>query len=135
MHPDLQQIIRELKKETCPPGVTDKVRAQISAGQFSPRRPRFILRLATACLILVCCLSLWRWHTTEVARQRAELAELNSRQRAQVATQVEDALGLVGSVLLDAGTQSGKIISDRTVPPLRSSLDITKIKITQYLNL
>jgi hypothetical protein len=42
---------------------------------------------------------------------------------------------LVGSVLLHAGAHSEKIISDRTVPPLRDSFELAKNKITQHIDL
>jgi hypothetical protein len=135
MQPDLQRIARELKKETCPRRVRDKVRGRISAREASPRRLRYAIAMAIAGLVLVCGLSVWQWHAVESARQQARLAELNTRERARVANQAEDALGWVGSVLLDAGAHSEKIISDRTVPPLRNSLETTKNKITQYIDL
>jgi hypothetical protein len=135
MQPHEQRIIRELKNETCPQRVRDKARGQISARESSSRRLRYAVPMAIACVVLVCCLSVWQWHAAQTARQQASLAELNARERARVAGQAEDALGLVGSVLLDAGAHSEKIISDRTVPSLRNSLETTKNKIIPYIDL
>jgi hypothetical protein len=135
MPPDLTPIIRELKKETCPRRVRSSVRGRISARESSPRRLRFAIPLVMAGLALACCLSVWRWNTVEHARQRAALAELNLRERARTMDQAEGALGYVGSILLQAGAHSEKVISDRAVPPLRSSLELTKNKIIPNLEL
>ena len=90
--------------------------------------------LALAALVLLCSLFVWRQQGRERTRQRARLAQL-TLERTQVARQAENALGLVGSMLLSAGNDSGQIISDRTVPPLRNSFETAKTKINQYINL
>jgi hypothetical protein len=133
MQPDLTPLIRELKKETCPQRVRSRVRGRIAARESSPRRLRFAIPIAIAGLVLACCLSVWRWN--EHARHQTALAELNVRERAHTMNQAEDALGYVGSVLLQAGAHSEKVIADRAVPPLRSSLEITKNKIIPNLEL
>jgi anti-sigma factor RsiW len=135
MQPDLPRLIRELKKETCPRRVRSGVRGRIAARESSPRRFRFAIPLAVAGLVLACCLSVGRWNAVEHARQQAALAELNTRERARTMNQAEGALGYVGSVLLQASANSEKVISDRAVPPLRSSLEITKNKIIPNLEL
>jgi hypothetical protein len=133
MQPDLPRLARELKKETCPRRVLDEVQRRIAAERPSPRRLRFAISIAMAGLVLACGLSAWRWN--EHARQQAAVAEFNARERAQTMNQAEGALGYVGSVLLQAGAHSEKIISDRAVPPLRSSLQLTKNKIIPNIEL
>ena len=135
MRPDLTRLTRELRGETCPQGVLDKVARQISVDKSSRHWSRQAVFAVCAGLILLGCLSAWRWHAIRVTRERTRLAEFNTRERARVANQAEDALGLIGSVLLDAGARSQKIISDRTVPPLRDSLETAKNKIIQYIEL
>ncbi len=130
MQSDLQRLIDELKKETCPSRVRDEVRGRISARESSRGRLRYAIAAAFATLILLCCLTVAQWHAREKARQQAKLAE-----RQLVANQAASAMGLVGSVLLDAGAHSEKIISDRTVPQLRNSLEIARNKIIQHIEL
>jgi CO/xanthine dehydrogenase Mo-binding subunit len=95
------------------------------------------LRLAipVAALALVCGVSVWRWHAGEKARQQAALAEQTARERIQIARQAEGALGLIGSVLADAGAHSEKVIYDRAVPPLRNSLQTANNKIIHDMQL
>lgn len=130
MRPNLQRLIRELKKETCPSRVRDEVRGRISARESSRGRLRYAVSAVFATLILLCCLTVAQRRAREQARQQAKLAE-----RQLVANQAVDAMGLVGSVLLDASARSEKIISDRTVPQLRNSLEIAKNKIIQHIEL
>ena len=125
-----ERLIRDLKNEACPQRVRDKVRGQIAARELSHGRLRYAFPMAIAILVVACSLSVWRWNAVETAREQARLAE-----RIQIASQAQDALGLVGSVLLDASAHSQQIISDRTVPPLRNSLETTKNKINQYIDL
>jgi type II secretory pathway component PulM len=132
MRPDRQRIVRELKKETCPQRVRDRVRGRIAARESA--RLRYVMPLAFAGVIVVCCLCLWQWQVHENARQQAKLAQLTI-ERARVARQAQDAMGLVGSVLLKAGAHSEKIISDRTVPQLRNSFETAKNKIIQNIDL
>ena len=134
MPPDLQQIIRALKKETCPQRVRDNVRRRISAREPRVSGLRYSLPLVIASFVLICAVVVWQWQAHESARKQARLAEL-TLQRAQVAQEAEDALGLVGSVLLNAGAHSEKIISEKTVPPLQASFEVAKTKITQHIDL
>ena len=133
MQSKLTRLIRELKNEQCPQRVRDQVRGRIAARESAPPRLRLAVSVAMAVVVLLCGLVVWRWRAHEYTRQ-AQLAQLSVR-RAQVAHQAEDALDLVGSVLLSAGTDSGQIISDRTVPPLRNSFETARNKINQYIDL
>jgi hypothetical protein len=49
----------------------------------------------------------------------------------QVARQAETALGLIGTMLLDAGAHSESAISNRAIPPLRNGLETAKNKIVR----
>ena len=132
MQPDLQRIVRELKKEKCPQRVRDQVRGRVSARESM--RLRHAAPLAFAGFILACCLAVWQWQARENARRQAQLAQL-TMERTRVARQAQDAMGLVGSVLLDAGEHSEEIISERTVPQLRNSFETAKNKLTQHIDL
>jgi hypothetical protein len=132
MQPDLQRIVDELKNEKCPQRIRDQVRGRISAGESV--RLRYAMPLAFAAFIVICGILLWQWQARENVRQQAQLAQLTT-ERANVARQAQDAMELVGSVLIDAGAHSEKIISDRTVPQLRNSLETAKNKLNPYIDL
>jgi hypothetical protein len=134
MQQDLSRLIRELKKETCPQRVRDEVRGRICARASLSRWPRLAIPLTAAALVLVCGVSVWRWHAGEKARQEAALAE-QAQERIQIARQAEGALGLIGSVLADAKAHSEKVIYDRAVPPLRNSLQTANNKIIHNMQL
>ena len=134
MQPDLKRLTDELRKETCPQRVLEEVGRRISK-ETSPRRWRFAIPLAIAGLVLVCGLSVWRWQAMENMHQQARLAAQAKLDHAEVAKQAEGALGLLGSVLANAGADSERIISDTAVPPLRDSLDTAKNKIIHYTEL
>jgi len=53
----------------------------------------------------------------------------------QVAREAETALGLIGTVLLDAGAHSETVISDRAVRPLRNALQTAKNRIIRHTEL
>jgi anti-sigma factor RsiW len=129
MQRDIWRLTRELKKETCPRRVLDEVERQIATKKSSRRRWRFAIPLAIAGLVVVCGLSIWRWQAGENARQQAKLDEQTTLARARVASQAKDALGLMGSILVSAGIDSGKVISERAGPPLQDSFEIAKNKI------
>jgi anti-sigma factor RsiW len=133
MQQKLSRLTRELQKETCPQRVRDEVQRRISARASS----RGWLRLAipVAALVLVCGVSVWHWQAARNARHQAELAELALRDRVQIARQAEDALGLIGSVLVKTGAHSEKVIYDRAVPPLRNSLQTANNKIIHDIQL
>jgi len=135
MQPDLSRLIRELKKETCPQRVRDLARERMAVKGTSPAPLRFAISVAIACMTLACSLAAWQWHMDENARRQSRLAELNAIEHARIANQAEGALGLVGSVLLNASVHSEQVISDRAVPPLRSSLETAKNKITEHMEL
>jgi hypothetical protein len=132
MQPDLQRIVRELKNEKCPQRVRDQVRGRISARESV--RLRYAIPLALAAFFVICGLLVWQSQVRENIRQQAQLAQLTT-ERASVARQAQDAMELVGSVLIDAGAHSEKIISDRTVPQLRNSLETAKNKLNPYIDL
>jgi hypothetical protein len=129
MQQDLSRLTRELKNETCPQRVRDEVQRRISARASSPRWVRPGIPLAAAGLMLVCGISVWHWQAERNAKRQAELAQLALRDHVQIAQEAEGALGLIGSVLANAGAHSGKVIYDRAVPPLRNSLQTANNKI------
>ncbi|HWC58274.1 MAG TPA: hypothetical protein VHC44_01175, partial [Verrucomicrobiae bacterium] len=61
---------------------------------------RYAIPAVFVAIVLVCGLLVGQWRMRENAREQAKLAQL-TRERVHVAHQAEEALGLVGSVLID----------------------------------
>jgi hypothetical protein len=93
------------------------------------------IAVAVAGLVLVCGVSVWRWPVGGNTRPQANSAGPATPDRAQIASQAKDALGLMGSILLHAGVHSEKVISDRAVAPVRNSLQVAKNKIIHDIEL
>ena len=132
---DISELARELKKETCPQRVLDAVQHRIAAQKSPHGRLRLAIPFAVACLVLAVGLTVWRWQVGEVARQQAGLVAQEKLDHARINREAQDALGLLGRVLANAGADSGRIISDRAVSPLRNSLELAKNKIIQHTEL
>src|SRR5262249_39674525 len=91
--------------------------------------------LALAGLVLLCGLLVRSRLTGDNAGQQRQWGEQQAQRRMQVARQAETALGLIGTVLLDAGAHSETVISDRAIPPLRNGLQTAKNKIIRHTEL
>lgn len=135
MQEDLSRLTRELKKETCPQRVRDEVQRRISARQSPLGWLRRAIPAAVAGLVLASGVSVWNWQAKRNAKREAALAELEMQERVRIAHETEDALGLIGSVLANAGAHSGKVIYDRAVPPMRNSLQTANKKIIHDIQL
>jgi len=138
MQEDLPGLARELRKETCPRRVIDGARRRIAAETPPRARLGYAIQIALACGLLVCSLVVWQ-HLAGGGK-RARQPEMAEQQRVhgyrmQVVRQTETALGLIGTVLLDASTQSKTVITDRAIPPLRNGLETAKNKIIRYTEL
>jgi anti-sigma factor RsiW len=134
MQEDLSRLTNELRKETCPQRVNDEVQRRIAARGVASGWLRRAMPAAAAVLVMVGCVWTWHWHAGGKARQEAAQAE-QERTRVQIAFQAEGALGLIGSVLANAGAESERVISERAVPPLRNSLQTANNKISHYIQL
>ncbi len=134
MRPDLKQLIGELKKETCPQRVLDEVQRRTAGRTSSSLRLRFAICLTAVFLVLTGGLLEWQRQASD-SRASVRLAERTALDRNRIASQAEAALGLMGSLLAQAGTDSGKIISERAATPLQNSFQTTKHKIIEPLDL
>ena len=135
MQENLKRLASELRKETCPQQVIDETWRRIAAE--TPQRSwlRYAIPLALAGAVLLCGLLAWsRLAGGNSGRQR-ELAQQQADSRVQTARQAETALGIIGTVLLDAGAHSETVISDRAIPPLRNGLETAKNKIIRHTEL
>jgi hypothetical protein len=135
MQEDLTGLARELRKETCPRRVIDNAIRRIAAERPQPRRLRYAIAVALAGAVLLCGLLVRSRLAGGNAGRQRELAEQQAQVRMQAARQAETALGIIGTVLLDAGAHSETVISDRAIPPLRNGLETAKNKIIRQKEL
>jgi len=130
--PGLERELHELRKESCPQRVIDEVRRRIADETPAPKRLRYVMPAAFAGIVLVCGLVMARWRPTGNGGRQAEVAKQQTRQAAR---EVETALGLIGTALIDAGTRSETVVSDRAIPPLQHGFDTAKDKIVRHTQL
>jgi len=135
MHEDLQQLARELKKETCPQRVLDEVARRISAQATQPNRFRYGIAAALAASVVLCGLSLLRWPRGGGFPRASEVAPKEIIDRALVVRQAEGTLAYIGQVMVHASAHSEKVILNDAVPPLRDSLETAKNKIVIRIEL
>jgi len=135
MDENLQRLARELRKEVCPQRVHDEVARRLTAQAPAPSLFRYAMPLAAASIVLLCAFAGWRWAARENTHRQPELPAQPALDRVKVATQVEAALGLIGTVLLDAGDHSQRAIFKEAVPPLRNSLETIKDKTSHLIKL
>lgn len=137
MQEDLPRLARKLRNERCPRRVIDAAVQRIAAETPPPSRLHYAVpaTLVLAGVVLLCSLLVRSHLTGDNAGQQRQWVEQQTQRRIQVARQAETALGLIGSVLLDAGAQSETVISDRAIPPLRNGLQTAKDKIIRHTEL
>lgn len=135
MHEDLQQLARELRKETCPQRVLDEVARRISAQAPRPNPFRYAIATAFAAAVVLCGLGLWRWHTGGGSPQASQIAQEENIDRAQIARQAEGTLAYIGQIMVNASAHSEQVILNDAVPPLRNSFETAKNKIMNRIDL
>jgi len=135
MQRDLSQLTRELQKETCPRRVLDEVQRRVSADGHSPGWTRGLISAVATVLVLACCILIWRWPAGGNMQQSADSRARTLQNRVQIANQAAVAMELIGSIAAKAGAQSGKDISDHTLPPLLNSLQAAENKINRHIKL
>jgi len=134
MDENLQQLARELRKETCPQRVLDEVARHISA-QAPPARFRYAIATALAAAIVLCGIALWLWPSGGGSPPVSEVARTEAIDRALVARQVEGTFAYIGQVMVDASAHSEKVILNDAVPQLRNSFETAKNKIMNRIEL
>jgi hypothetical protein len=146
MDENLQQLTRDLRKETCPQRVLDEVARRISAQPPAPNRFRYAIAGALTALIVLGGIALWRWPIDKGSPPAPQLVQTDAllRQkhyggqainRALVARQAEGTLAYIGQVMVHAGAHSEKVILNETVPQLRNSFETAKNKIMNRIEL
>lgn len=135
MDEDLQQLARELRKETCPQKVLDEVARRISAQTPAPNRFRYGIATATAVFVVLCGIALLRWPASQDVQPASKLEPKQDIDRALVARQVEGTFAYIGQVMVDASEHSQKVILNDAVPQLRNSFETAKNKIMNRIDL
>ena len=135
MHEDLQQLARELRKETCPQRVLDEVARRISEQTPPPNRFRYRIAVALAASVVLCGIVLLQWPIGRGARRASDVAQSRPIDRVQVAHQVEGTFAYIGQVMVDAGAHSQRVILNDAVPQLRNSFETAKDKIMNHIEL
>jgi hypothetical protein len=135
MDENLQRLVRALREEKCPRRVHDAVARDIAAQRATAGRFRPALALATVMVIVLACVAIWRWTAADAPQSRPQLVEQSPRDAMQIVAQAEGALGFIGHILIEVGAHSETAISQEAVSPLRNSLENTKQKISQLIEL
>jgi hypothetical protein len=135
MQEDLPRLARELRKETCPRRVIDEALRRIAAETPPPRRPRYIMPVALAGMVLLCGLLVRWWPAGGSAGGQPKVVPQQAHSRVQAARDTERALSLIGTLLLQAGAHSEDVISNRALPPLREGFDKARNKIIRHTEL
>jgi hypothetical protein len=131
MDHQLQTLVRELRNQSCPPEVMERVIRRIARDHQKSRDSARIWKWALAFTVLLVVLGTWQWGQSGLRAQRraAELAAKVHADRARVAQQTAGALGYIGQVLLQTAAHTQNSISKKAVPPLRDGLQTTRNKI------
>jgi hypothetical protein len=135
MHEDLQQLARELRKETCPQRVLDEVGQRISAQTPPPNLFRYRIAAGLAALIVLCGIALLRWSVGRGSQRAPEWTQKEPVDRTLVARQVEGTFAYIGQVMVDASAHSERVILNDAVPQLRNSFETAKDKIMNHIEL
>lgn len=133
MDENLKRLARELRKETCPQSVIDKVEQLRSAAGRSAVRFRHALAGIGAGLAVLCALAVWQLPDGGDPLRIVEPARHANLESARIVREVEGSLGYIGAVLLNAGARSGNIILKETVGPMQNSLLTAKNKIKHQI--
>jgi len=132
MDDQLQRLVRELRKQSCPPGVMDRVAQCISEEKVGTRWSRLAWSLGIAFLTLIAAFGIGarQWKAVRhTERQAAELPAKPHMERAHAAQQAAGALAYIGQVLLETTAHSQNSILKKALPPLRDSLETTRNKV------
>ena len=135
MDPNLQRLVRDLRKETCPQAVLDQVARRLSTAAHAPSPFGYRLAVVALGLVVICVVAVWQRKARDDAHERTKLANATSQENARIARETEWTLGYFGSVLRDASAHSGIVILKGAGPPLRDSLQKAKDKITEHTQL
>ena len=135
MHEDLQQLARELRKETCPQRVLDEVARRISVESPSPNRFPYRIAAALGALAVLCGIFLWRWPAGKESHSASEIVQSDAIDRGLVVRQAEGTLAYIGQVMVQAREHSEKVILNDAVPQLRNSYETAKNKIMNRIEL
>ena len=127
MDQNLQRLVSELRKETCPQAVLERVARRLSTARRAPSPFRYGFAGGVLGLALLCAVAVWQWTSRDEAHGPTNGTTLES---VRIARETEWALAYIGSILRDASSHSGRVILKEAGPPLRDGLQKAKDKIT-----
>ncbi len=144
MDDPVPRLIRELRGETCPRSVRDRVARRIARDAASaacrPRRPVFAWGLVAALVVAVLVASAILLRPPRLPVPDHHRAEASSAaptpsdpDRTRVVEQTQVALALVGRFLIDAGVRAENAVLDEALPPLLRSLHSAQTKLIRPL--
>jgi len=125
MDQELQNLIRQLQDEKCPPTVLDRVAQRISREKTPARSLRSSLAWAVSIACLLGAVALWQW---QARREAAAQARAN---RALVVQQTQEAFGYIGQALIRAAAHTENALLREAVPPFRNGFEILKNKVSK----
>jgi len=132
MDADWQKLARELRRESCPPAVLERVEQRLACERSLAHAFRARIGWALAGCALVAAVAAWQIQQFQT-RRAAALAAQTRAERVRIVQQTEGALAYVGQALLQAAARTEDSLSKQAVPPLRNSLKTAKSKLVNCL--
>jgi hypothetical protein len=130
MDDQLQRLISELRKQSCPPVVMDRVAQRIAEEKAGTRCFAQAWSFGMAIVLLLVAFGVWQWKATrQTPRQAAAVVANSHTERARAAEQAAGALAYIGQVLLETTAHSENSILKKALPPLRDGLKTTRNKV------
>jgi len=133
MDQELQNLIRQLQDEKCPPTVLDRVAQRIAREKTPAHSLHSSLAWAVSIACLLGAVALWQWQARREAQLvAAELAAAQARaNRALVVQQTQEAFGYIGQALIRAAAHTENTLLREAVPPFRNGFEILKNKVSK----
>ena len=131
MDQKLQELIRQLQDEQCPPVVLGRVAQRIAREKPRARSRRASLAWAVSITCLLSLVVYWHGQASRHARRLA--AERAAAQRALVLQQTQEAFGCIGQALMRAAARTENALLKEAMPPLRNGFEIVKTKVTNTI--
>jgi hypothetical protein len=131
----LQELIRQLQDEQCPPVVLGRVAQRIAREKPRARSRRASLAWAVSIACLLSLVVYWHGqasrHARRLATERAAAQAL--AQRALVVRQTQEAFGCIAQALMRAAARTENALLKEAMPPLRNGFEIVKTKVTNTI--
>ena len=117
----LQKLIAELRRESCPPSLMDRVARRLDRDRASsrPRQFSFLPRFAGAVLLtVVVTAATWYWTPRPSPPAPVVTIAQSTSDRALVLEQTQGAIVAIGRILIDAGNHAEDAVLSDALPHL-----------------